>query len=188
METRLGDAVLDASVVKDEFGHGTGDAPLLLTTSMLPQSSDHRPSSPDRSYITHYLHNLWQSLVMSVTSWKPPQPLSHYTDGWEVLYNSSPIQDNNNQWSMFWHEWWGANSPGKAHLEFAAREDPKTTSPRRILKVTQAAIWRKLNTLGDSQGSLLMREEYTSLYDRLSAPLEGMCSGIKVSGHPGIGE
>ncbi|KAM5536602.1 hypothetical protein V8D89_009697 [Ganoderma adspersum] len=115
----------------------------------------------------------------------------YYTDGWEVLYNTSTPthRDENNPWCAFWYEWWGANSSGKVRLERAAREDPKTTSPHRILTVTQDAVWRTLKTLEDSKGSILLREEYTSLYDRAFAPFKGYhCPGVLVKGQPGIGK
>lgn len=108
---------------------------------------------------------------------------------WEiaVILIQTRVDENNPQ-CAFWHEWLGADSPGKARLNIAAREDPKTTS-HRVLTVTHDAIWHTLRTLEDSKGSILLREGYTSLYDRLLSPFgDYYCSGVLVKGQPGIGE
>ncbi|KAI1791826.1 hypothetical protein LXA43DRAFT_1181464 [Ganoderma leucocontextum] len=118
---------------------------------------------------------------------QPVQPLSRYTDGWHVLYNATPFRDERNQWSFFWHEWWGASSPGKERLDLAARADPKT-SPHRILEVTQDRVWNQLNVLHDSEGRILVREEYILLYDRLSAAFEGNEQGAVITGQCGVGK
>lgn len=58
----------------------------------------------------------------------------------------------------------------------------------RILTMTHDAVWRTLSTLEDSKGCILLREEYTLLYDRLLSPFGDYCSGVLVKGQPGIGE
>ena len=155
----------------------------------VPPSRDSSPP-PKRTRqgsLSYHLPDMSQLLPTSLVH--PQQPLSepHYTDPWEVLYSSTSKPDENNPWCVFWHEWWGVDSPGKTRLEVAACEDYEPTS-HRILTVSQDAVWRTLRTLQDSSGSILLRDEFTAFYNKLFPPLEGHCQGVLVNGQPGIGE
>jgi len=114
------------------------------------------------------------------------------------LYSSE--KEPQDSWGQFYKQWWGPFSGGKAALvealapsEGASTSAAAQLSGKRVIHVGDKKIWDGLCLLSDSQGSMLVRDEYAAIYYRLCelaasrkpGPVE---PGAIVTGQPGIGD
>ncbi|KAK2462414.1 hypothetical protein APHAL10511_005720 [Amanita phalloides] len=108
-----------------------------------------------------------------------------YLQAWdEVIYaHGDPTTEG---WGQFYEQWWGSASTGKAHFEELHAEG--LPPEKSAILVGDAYVQRGFNVLKDSNGWMILRGEYATIYDRLSGLFEAKRSGAILSGNPGIGK
>ncbi|KAK2459450.1 hypothetical protein APHAL10511_008527 [Amanita phalloides] len=108
---------------------------------------------------------------------------AQYLQAWdEVMYaRGDPTTE---EWGQFYEKWWGSASTGKAHFEALHREG--LPLKKRAILVGDARVQRGFNLLAHSKGWMIVRDEYATIYNRLSSLFEAEYSGAVLTGNPGI--
>ncbi|KAL4246393.1 hypothetical protein ABKN59_009160 [Abortiporus biennis] len=103
-----------------------------------------------------------------------------YRSTWTLL-TSAP-------WRELCRYWWGPTSKGKEELDKALK------SQHGVLRVTQPAVWWAFDLLDESNGGILICDDYKFMYDRLcqgfTVPFQqpSYVGGVILTGQSGIGK
>ncbi|KAK2465766.1 hypothetical protein APHAL10511_002310 [Amanita phalloides] len=110
---------------------------------------------------------------------------AQYLQAWDmVMYaRGDPTTEG---WGQFYGQWWGPASTGKAHFEVLHAEG--LPLEKCAILVGDAHIQHEFEPLDRSKGWMIIREEYATIYSRLSGLFEAKGSGAVLTGNPGIGK